>query len=67
MADGTKLATSIWLPKGAGPFPVILIRTPYGRKRLAAEELRYVRRGYALWPRMCGAGRIRKGVAALCP
>ena len=48
MADGTKLATSIWLPKGAGPFPVILIRTPYGRKRLAAEELRYVRRGYAL-------------------
>lgn len=48
MDDGVELATSVWLPQAEGPFPVILIRTPYGRKRLAAEELRYVRRGYAL-------------------
>lgn len=48
--NGIKLATSVWLPKHkeGAKFPVILVRTPYGRKRLASEELRYVQRGYAL-------------------
>lgn len=31
MRDGVKLATDIYLPSGAGPFPVILARTPYNR------------------------------------
>lgn len=31
MRDGTKLATEIFVPEGKGPFPVVLIRTPYGR------------------------------------
>jgi predicted acyl esterase len=31
MRDGARLATDIHLPNGAGPFPVILERTPYGR------------------------------------
>ncbi|WP_395745155.1 CocE/NonD family hydrolase [Prosthecobacter sp.] len=31
MRDGIKLATDIYLPRGAGPFPVILARTPYSR------------------------------------
>lgn len=30
MRDGVKLGTYIWFPKGDGPFPVVLIRTPYG-------------------------------------
>ncbi|MCC7535150.1 MAG: CocE/NonD family hydrolase [Deltaproteobacteria bacterium] len=29
--DGTELATDVYLPEGAGPFPVLLRRTPYGR------------------------------------
>ncbi len=29
MRDGVRLATSIYLPKGPGPWPVILKRTPY--------------------------------------
>ena len=29
--DGVLLATDIYLPDGAGPWPVILIRTPYER------------------------------------
>lgn len=29
--DGVKLATDVHLPDGAGPWPVILERTPYGR------------------------------------
>ncbi|MGP3698987.1 CocE/NonD family hydrolase [Rhodobacter sp. NSM] len=49
--DGTLLATDIYLPEGAGPFPAILIRLPYD-KRQYGEVLRWVRllrpRGYAV-------------------
>ncbi len=31
MRDGVKLATTVFLPPGDGPWPVILIRTPYER------------------------------------
>ncbi len=31
MPDGILLATDVWLPDGPGPFPTVLIRTPYGR------------------------------------
>ena len=31
MPDGVSLATSVVLPDGEGPFPVLLVRTPYGR------------------------------------
>ncbi|GAA3513527.1 CocE/NonD family hydrolase [Aeromicrobium panaciterrae] len=29
--DGTKLATDVYIPEGAGPWPTILVRTGYGR------------------------------------
>jgi uncharacterized protein len=32
MRDGTKLATLVTLPEGAGPWPVIFSRTPYGKE-----------------------------------
>lgn len=41
MRDGVKLATSIFLPKGNGPWPVVLVRTPYGKDLQST--------GYALW------------------
>jgi uncharacterized protein len=31
MRDGTLLATDIYLPPGNGPWPVVLVRTPFGR------------------------------------
>ncbi|MCB9742618.1 MAG: CocE/NonD family hydrolase [Alphaproteobacteria bacterium] len=31
MRDGATLATDVWLPRGEGPFPVVVTRTPYGR------------------------------------
>lgn len=31
MRDGVRLATTVFLPPGEGPWPVILIRTPYER------------------------------------
>jgi putative CocE/NonD family hydrolase len=31
MRDGIALATNVWRPEGPGPFPVLLVRTPYGK------------------------------------
>lgn len=49
MRDGVQLATDVYLPGGPGPFPVILIRTPYDRVQMAkgAAE-RVVTSGFAL-------------------
>ncbi|WP_243740645.1 CocE/NonD family hydrolase [Streptomyces sp. 8K308] len=41
------LATDIRLPDGEGPFPAVLIRTPYDRRRYHAELRGWARRGYA--------------------
>lgn len=35
MRDGTALATDVRLPRGKGPFPTVLVRTPYGRTEAA--------------------------------
>ena len=49
MRDGTKLATDVYLPPdGQPPYPVILMRTPYGRGGGAGEAQKHCRRGYAL-------------------
>ena len=34
MRDGVRLATDVYLPSGAPPYPVILIRTPYDKNAL---------------------------------
>jgi putative CocE/NonD family hydrolase len=39
MRDGIRLATDVYLPDGAGPFPVILERTPYGRNETSRSEI----------------------------
>src|SRR5918998_57505 len=31
MRDGVALATNVWRPEDQGPFPVLLVRTPYGK------------------------------------
>ncbi|MCQ4159471.1 CocE/NonD family hydrolase [Roseomonas sp. GC11] len=36
--DGVRLATDVYLPEGAGPFPVILERTPYGKREASRSE-----------------------------
>jgi hypothetical protein len=49
MRDGAKLATSIYLPQGEGPWPVVLTRTPYSKDRMypAKNEAQYMDAGYA--------------------
>jgi uncharacterized protein len=49
MRDGVRLAADVFLPNSAGPWPTVLVRTPYGRKSPPSLSYRYfVRRGYAL-------------------
>jgi len=38
VSDGARLATHVYLPKGDGPWPVILERTPYNRAKTLAIE-----------------------------
>ena len=46
MRDGTKLATQISLPSGSGPWPVIMIRTPYGKSGMAGAATMALQNGY---------------------
>lgn len=38
MRDGVHLATDVYLPEGEGPFPVLLERTPYGKRRINRSD-----------------------------
>ncbi|WP_309051452.1 CocE/NonD family hydrolase [Streptomyces sp.] len=41
------LATDVRLPEGPGPFPAVLLRTPYDRRAHRAELRGWARRGFA--------------------
>ncbi|MBI3208010.1 MAG: CocE/NonD family hydrolase [Candidatus Solibacter usitatus] len=49
MRDGVRLTASLFRPGGAGRFPAILVRTPYGRQtKLGGSFQVYVDHGYAV-------------------
>lgn len=41
MRDGVQMATEVFMPQGKGPWPVVLIRTPYGRWRTGGYAKQY--------------------------
>ncbi len=47
MRDDVKLATDVYLPQGDGPFPAILIMTPYNKDGLAMWAVAANQNGYA--------------------
>ena len=48
MSDGVQLATDIYLPQAQGPFPAIILRTPYGRGvGMSIFAKLFAQRGYA--------------------
>lgn len=53
MRDGVRLATDIYLPAGAGPWPVILARTPYNKGLGAGIGADGVGREYAVVVQDC--------------
>jgi len=49
MRDGTQLATDVYLPpEGEPPYPVVLMRTPYGRAGGRGDGQRFCRQGYVM-------------------
>src|SRR5258707_100817 len=53
MRDGVKLATGIFLPEGTGRWPVVLIRTPYGKNTQATSNAVWTGRGFVLVVQDC--------------
>ena len=46
MRDGVVLKADIYRPDGAGPFPVLLTRTPYDKKTVREMAYRFAKAGY---------------------
>ena len=54
MRDGIELSANIFLPKADGPFPVILLRSPYGKgNEKNGDGLFYAGRGYVFISQDC--------------
>ncbi len=48
MRDGVTLVADAFIPKGDGPWPTVLMRTPYGRAKTGRSQGEFwARRGYA--------------------
>jgi hypothetical protein len=63
MRDGINLAANIFRPNGAGPFPVILMRTPYGKMdEKMGDGKRYTAAGYAMVVQDCRGRGKSEGV-----
>ncbi len=48
--DGTRLDADLWVPQAEGPYPVLLVRTPFGRRKaetyVYAHPIWYAEQGY---------------------
>src|SRR5580765_3690997 len=63
MSDGVQLAANIFLPKEGGPFPVILVRTPYGKMgEKFGEAKQYCPAGYAMVVQDCRGRGASQGI-----
>src|ERR1700690_4010275 len=47
MHDGIHLATDVYVPRGGGRWPAVLVRTPYNRRNAIVYRY-FVRRGYVV-------------------
>ena len=62
MRDGVKLSADIYFPVGDGPFPVILVRTPYDNAPLVDKGLFYAKNGYVYVAQDCRGRYDSEGV-----
>src|SRR3989442_5840862 len=53
MRDGVKLSTIIYLPEGKGPWPVVLVRTPYGKVSQTRLHATWTKAGFAFVAQDC--------------
>ena len=63
MRDGVRLATDVHLPKGDGPFPTILVKTPYNFNKMGGSTLMFAnsRRVTEKVTRLLNEGQQRDG------
>lgn len=47
MRDGVALATTVYLPEGTGPWPVVVSRTPYNKDGFRNGHRKFVKNGFA--------------------
>ncbi|MHC4440090.1 MAG: CocE/NonD family hydrolase, partial [Planctomycetota bacterium] len=63
MRDGIELAANIFLPVAEGKYPVILIRSPYGKgNEKHGDGLFYAKRGYVVVSQDCRGKGTSQGV-----
>jgi len=63
MRDGVELSANIFLPKAEGKFPVVLIRSPYGKgNEKNGDGLFYAGRGYVVVSQDCRGKGSSQGV-----
>ncbi|HUU84299.1 MAG TPA: CocE/NonD family hydrolase [Phycisphaerae bacterium] len=62
MRDGVELATDVYRPDGQGPFPAILVRTPYKKEMSELQARYYARRGYVFAIQDCRGRFASPGV-----
>ena len=65
--DEVQLAGDLYLPAGEGPFPTVLIRTPYGKASKRGYAQDFVQAGYAVVVRTRGARTTRTGSSTSSP
>jgi len=53
MRDGVRLATTVILPEAEGSYPVILVRSAYGRVGGLAQGISWASKGYAYVTQDC--------------
>lgn len=53
MRDGVELSADIYMPDGPGPFPTILVRTPYDNNGAIGKAKLSAQRGYAFVAQDC--------------
>ena len=63
MRDGTKLTATIFRPEGEGQYPVILMRSPYGKPDKKTDEAkRYTEAGYVMVIQDCRGRGSSEGI-----
>jgi predicted acyl esterase len=53
MRDGVKLATTVYLPDGDGPWPLVLNRTPYDKAGAGSQAANWTNNGYVFAAQDC--------------
>ncbi len=61
MRDGVHLATSVYLPEGDGPWPVILTRTPYNKAGYGQRSGQFIEHEYAFVAQDCRGRFLSEG------